>query len=349
YAQLSSALADDPVILSVAIRSLIYSAESLTLRREVDVLIRRLKRRSRREAIRLERLLHRRLRWDRKATVHIGPFVGRVREQQAFGTLYSSKAPTGFLCCISGPLGIGKSRTAKQFARIAAIRGSRTRTAHLALDQANANYAKVARALQELTERSVAHTNPPHHGRKSPPSSTPVVLIVDDIDWAGEACINLLISLVATLGDSPSMGIVVTTKESSLVQRLLASVPQGARALHLRLHRLHVSERQELLHWLRQKYKLTDEIAQRVDEYSSGVPAYAHRFARRSPSLDQRHELSEINLAEVRRLAPAALRLFALVSFCGGSVNVVALAKALQITVEEVDRLARRLVDLGLL
>lgn len=350
YAQLSSALADDPVILSVAIRSLIYSAESLTLRREVDVLIRRLKKRSRREAIRLERLLNRRLRWDRKATVHIGPFVGRVSEQQAFGTLYSSGAPAGFLCCISGPLGIGKSRTAKQFARIAAIRGSRIRTAHLALDQANANYAKVARALQELTERSVTHPNPPHsHGRKPPASSTPVVLVVDDIDWAGEACTNLLIRLVATLGDSPSMGIVVTTKESSLVQRLLASVPQGARALHLRLHRLDASERRELLHWLRQKYKLTDEVAQRVDEHSFGVPAYAHRFARRSPSLDQRHGLSEINLAEVRRLAPAALRLFALVSFCGGSVYVTALAKALQTTVEEVDRLARRLVDLGLL
>jgi len=221
---------------------------------------------------------------------------------------------------------------------------------HLALDQANANYAKVARALQELSERTATRTNAPQStGRKLPASSTPVVLVVDDIDWAGQACVNLLVRLVATLSDSSSLGIVVTTKESSLAQRLLASVPHGARALDLRLRRLDVPERQQLLHWLQEKYKLTDEGAQRVDEYSSGVPAYAHRFARRPPSLDQRQGLSAINLAEVRRLAPAALRLFALVSFCGGGVYADALATALETTVEEVHLLARRLVDLGFL
>lgn len=352
YQQLAPPLADDPAILFIAARSFIYCSESTTARREISEMIRRLRSRSRKQAERLEVMLKRRLRWDKAAKLHIGPFVGRTSELRVFDEVYKNIAGGGgFVCCLTGPIGIGKTRTARQFARVAAVRGSRVRTVHLALDQHNANYAKVARALQQLgpTRSPPASSVGTSTLRSYPAASSSVLLVVDDLDWAGPACTNLLLELVATLGESSLIGIVVTAKEPAAAQRLLAVAPHGIRAVHLRLQRLNGADRQALISWLRDRYGLTDEEATEVDTYSGGVPAYAHRFARRSQHPSSRHKLPAESLEELRRLVPGALRLFALISFCGGKVSSTALSAALEIRIEDVHRLATQLIELGLI
>lgn len=79
YRRLRPPLADDVIILTVAIRSLIYSAESVTLRRDVTELIRHLRRLNRKQAERLSALLERRLRWDKRAKLHVGPVYRKNR------------------------------------------------------------------------------------------------------------------------------------------------------------------------------------------------------------------------------------------------------------------------------
>lgn len=226
------------------------------------------------------------------------------------------------------------------------------RRVSLALDQHNANYAKVARALKGLIEtRPVlrdSNTSPLGPATSlSGLTSTPVLLVIDDLDWAGLACTQLLERLVVTLGDTASLGIVVTAKESSVVQRLIALAPHGCQAVHMRLQRFSGTSRKHLMEWLRDKYNLSDGEVRQIDDYSGGVPAYAHRFAKRPQSTVYGAKLPGESVAEIRRLVPGALRLFALISFCGGSVHANALATALETKRDDVHRLATRLIDLG--
>lgn len=353
YRALYPPLSDDPAILAASIRSSIFSGESITLRREISDRIEVLREINRHSADRLARLLERRIRWDRRSKLHVGPFIGRETEIQEFSAMHRSHSDAGFLCCLSGSIGIGKSRTAKQFARIAAIRGSRVRLVQFTFGQPASNHTKVAEALRSLMGprmRKPPHLATPAQSGSRGFTSPPAVLVLDDLDWGGHACIDLVLGLVAALSETPSLGIIATAKESSLINRLITAAPSGSAVAQFRLQRFNQDERKELFDWLQSRHGLTQDEVKSIDAESAGIPAYAHRFARKARGLSgQIDSVSSGGLAELSRLSPPTLRLFALVSFCGGVVHANALAAALEVTSEDIQRWAGRLIDLGLL
>lgn len=185
---------------------------------------------------------------------HLAPFVGR-REDLALLRASLEQVRRGELraVLIEGDPGIGKTRLAIELAREAADAGAAVTIARCeqygvdplrpCADALAALAPHLSRGGAALTHTAMARLREAAEGHaagdreavvaafEEAASERPVVLIVDDVHWAGDALRLLLVRLVAGLGRSPVL-MLFTSREHLSARDPLAMAFAGLRQQH---------------------------------------------------------------------------------------------------------------------
>ena len=164
--------------------------------------------------------------------------------------------------------------------------------------------------------------------------NAPLVLVVDDVQWADGSSLDLLAYLVAGFSEGEKLGMVVTYRDTELSEghRLhgwLADVAAMPSVATVRLERLGLADVEELVARLRGGAEGV-RLAAELFEKSQGNPYYTELLVRRS---DGGHDsavdgdLRQVLLSSWHRLDPAARELLQLLAVGGRPVAVEVLER----------------------
>jgi DNA-binding CsgD family transcriptional regulator len=227
-------------------------------------------------------------------------FVGRRDEldflQEAFGRACEGQPR---FVPVEGDAGIGKSRLIDEFAATHA--GTATIARGWCSDQVRSPYLPFLAVLSALDARAAARAFDPHRDRGNPEdkaaflaasagilqraaSKKPVIAIVEDVQWADSATLELLAYLMRGLGDARVLTLVSMRTEDAATNAALAAFRLRAARNRLSSIRLRGLSRNEI------RYLVTERLAHRPSH--AGVVGQIERLAEGNPLFAE--ELSRI-------------------------------------------------------
>ena len=178
----------------------------------------------------------------------------------------------------------------------------------------------------------------------------PVVLVIDDFQWADADSLTLVGELVRPPG-APKLLLVATVRTSSEVVPGQRSVSELAKRLpatprHLHVERLPPNDAAELVEELLSSSSAAGVDAQTIAKESGGHPLFTdaivrHRLERGDQA--QAVRLDEALWARVERLSPPERRIVELVAIAGGRIAKATAAQAVAMDIVEFEKLCNSL------
>jgi tetratricopeptide (TPR) repeat protein len=248
------------------------------------------------------------------ATPSKPPLIGRDEQLGALVGAYESAGRNGLLLVVEGEAGIGKSRLAQEFADHVTELGAPTVTARCHEGESGLPYAVVADALSRLSttpsfelvppaSRAEAARLLPRLGRPGPPlplkrdpsaetrffeglldvfrtclsHDPPGLLVLDDLQWADAASLDLLSYMFRRLGGK-SLAVLVAWRseemdDGSLLRRSVARAHSEGRARTIALDRLDAKQVRALAAEVLSEAEAL-RIGDALYEETEGVPFY---------------------------------------------------------------------------
>jgi DNA-binding NarL/FixJ family response regulator len=256
---------------------------------------------------------------------HEALFVGRREQLATLRDLYAA-------CCggrpafalVEGEAGIGKSRLVREFVRELAT-GATTvfgqcsehvRSPYLGLGALLAQFGLVRSApaiengARADAEEKAAFLRSVSHAIRRESLRRPIVCVVEDLQWADAATLELLEYLMHDNAEARLLAIVTVRDEDVLQNPPLAAFRHRAsrrRATLLRLAGLHDSETRQLVAQLADRRRLSPETLAQIEGLAEGNPLFAEElthFASESGSLSFAREMPlSLQAMMSRRLA----------------------------------------------
>lgn len=221
-----------------------------------------------------------------RAVVACDDFVGR-REELAFLHEEFAAARDGRtrFVPIEGEAGIGKSRVAAEF--FAGVAGQATvRTGHCS-EHVRTPYHPFATVLpaRRGSGDKAATFEAAVRWLTSESAAQPLVLAIEDVQWADSASIELLQYLIANLRDARVLVLLMMRTESSAEQAPLAALRLSlarARAGVLRLHGLRRNDVRRLVERIAAENEgsVAAEAVSQIETLSEGNPLFVEELAR---------------------------------------------------------------------
>jgi DNA-binding SARP family transcriptional activator len=311
---------------------------------------------------------------DGRRPIQALPFIGRERELATLHAAWTRSAHgTGCFVLISGEAGVGKTRLTAEFARTVQAEGGRVFAGTTAVPESTpyqaivealvsalpllttrppaaarrAILARLIPALRETDDRDDAPSEPPveretarlhdaiAHAIRSLASPRPLLLVLEDVQWAGSATIEALGAIVRDCARAPVL-IVATCRDEEVpvdhpVRALLRSLPLSANAEEMELDRLGESDVVALLARIGGLRDRPDALARELYAHSEGNPLFLSEAVIAFDSTDARgsdaptQTVANIIASRVARLGDSARTVaeIAAVAGAGCSVRVI--------------------------
>ncbi len=165
----------------------------------------------------------------------------------------------------------------------------------------------------------------------------PVVLCIDDFQFADADSLNLLAELVQA-PDAPLLLMIATMRTRSGLQPVLSEMERvaGVEIRHMRIGRLAPADAEALAaRLLPELDEAGAELVQRIAREADGHPLFIQELSRhvdlREPGNHQLARLNDALWARISRLSPGARRVLQLVAVAGSPITLQTLAYAARI------------------
>ncbi|MCX8173551.1 MAG: DUF2791 family P-loop domain-containing protein [Thermoplasmata archaeon] len=329
------------------------------------------------------------------------PFVGRSKEiAQLVGYLEETKNGHGSIVFITGPVGIGKSRLLEIIENYAiaeefcVLKGR-------GLDESSVPYLPFRDAFRQVPDLEVNAKIPIgiamvnekidknietidinkeryriyeeyHQKIKTLVESRPLLIVIDDVQWADPETLNLLMYLSKFVSDEKFSIFcaypddILVLRKSKALQNMLEKIV-GAKGIHaIKLEPLKIEETAVLLEALLQTWKIPSELLKVIYEKTEGNPLYIEEMAHvvitngfyEPRTRKIKRELSELSVPEtlvnlvkgrIETLPDNAKKLLSIAAILGRRFRYAHLQKLTEMPEEELLSLLELLVNGGYL